>query len=75
MTARDRTAIRAIVKALRGGKDSYRDMDALALSFEMPIAYPYFDSPQKRAVAFLLALTAKKKRKGKNGLDTHQAKP
>lgn len=70
MTPRERTVVRAIVKALRGGSGA--EMDALALSYEMPMAYEYFLSTRQRAIVFLLALAADTPlREKKNDVDAH----
>lgn len=69
MTPRERTVVRAIAKALHG--DSRADMDALARSYEMPIAYRYSLGTRERAVIFLTALANDVPERKKNDVDAH----
>lgn len=74
MTPREKTVVRAIAKALRGGGSA--DMNALACSYEMPTAYDYFASTRLRAIIFLMALTEDDPPlKEKKNVDSHQTEP
>lgn len=73
MTPREKTVVRAIAKALRGGKGAYDEMDALALSYEMPHGYEYLLSTRHRAIIFLISLADDVPERKRNDMDAHKS--